>query len=66
MGAWQQGDGAHVSDKPASRLALHIARAVDDWRATHDSLTALEVLEALEEVRFRLTEAVVRGKMERT
>ena len=67
MGTWQQGDGADVSeDHPASPLAMHIARAVDVWREKDADLSALEVLTALEEIRFRLTEAVVRGKMERT
>lgn len=45
-------------------LALYIARAIDVWKDGRQGVTPLDVLTALEQIRFRLTEAVVRGKME--
>jgi len=41
----------------ATPLALHISTAVDRWNAEHPGTTVLQVLEALEQVRYRLTEA---------
>jgi hypothetical protein len=41
-------------------IALSIASAIDEWRVTHPDVTVADVLAALEEVRFELTEALLR------
>ena len=45
-------------------LALALASTVDNWRAIHPAVTAIEVLSALEEIRYALTEALIKNEEE--
>jgi hypothetical protein len=44
----------------ADDLASHVCRSIDVWHSRHPDLTAYEILSALEDIRFKLTEALIR------
>lgn len=49
---------SEVQSKP---LANFLATCVDKWREHHPELTCMEILTALELIRFKLTEAMIRS-----
>lgn len=48
-----------ITDLPATPLTLHLAQATDAYMLMHPGLTWLEVLQALEQIRFELTEKLI-------
>lgn len=44
-----------------SHLARHLARAIAEWHGTHP-LDTMEVLKALELIRFKLTEDLIKAR----
>ena len=51
-----------VRSKP---LANYLAGCVDTWRETNPELTCMDILSALELMRFKLTEAMLRANEQR-
>lgn len=44
------------------QLSRHLAQAIDEWRLTHHNLEVMEVLRALELIRYKLTEDLIKAR----